>query len=71
VDAFYKSRVTRRHEYSLSSPTNAVEMDKAVSWARSDYQSANPNRTLYDNTITIQSWDDKIIIYWEEEVPDA
>ncbi len=59
--------ITKRHEYYLKSPTNGVEINKAIGWALADM----PEKLRgADNSVTIEPRDDEVVIYWEEKIKE-
>jgi hypothetical protein len=56
--------VTRRVEFALPNPSNAMEYAKACAAAKGELEAAG--REIYDNTITITATDAEIIISFDE-----
>lgn len=65
ADFMTRTKTITRHEYYLNSPTNAVELNKAISVAIRAAEGAGFR--MYDDTVKVESYDDKVLIYWEEE----
>lgn len=65
--AAYSTRTVNvlRHETALSSPTNWVEMEKALSAVRQQLEHAG--RALTDDAVWIESRDEEIVLVWTEE----
>lgn len=65
--AISRTVTTVRHEYAIRLPTNAVELDKAVSWAAEEYRTHHGvERLPYDDTIQISADDEEIVVWWQE-----
>lgn len=69
-DALRKTETTRRWIYDLRSPTNGVEIDKALHWAQQDYEKQTKMKPFYDDTFHIMAYDEVIRIYWDEVIPN-
>lgn len=68
-DAKKSTTTTKRHEYTLSSPTNWVEINKAVQWARREKEAALGAESLrWDDAIGVEARDDEVVVFWDEEV---
>lgn len=71
ADAIGGSITTKRWFYELRSPTNAVELDKAVQWASADYKKATGDYPKFDDTIKIESSDETIRVYWDQVISNG
>lgn len=66
MDALKKSRTVVFHEYLIDHATNLAEVSKALTWASTDWEDANPGKTRFDDTIKVRGYDDGVLIWWEQ-----
>jgi hypothetical protein len=53
-----KDETTTRRIYSIPSPTNWTEVSKALAWIRQDVEASGLSE--FDDTVTVEAWDDEI-----------
>lgn len=58
ADFTYKVETTTRAVYALPSPTNTTEVAKVLAEITQDLQ--RRHLTYFDDTVTVQAWDDEI-----------
>lgn len=63
MQAERRIETTTRVIWSLPSPAVWVEVEKVFDVIRNDLK----GRTLYDNTVTVEAWDDEIHICYTAE----
>lgn len=55
-----------RHEYYIPSPATNRDMTELTLTIRSDMEAAGRDVT-FDNAFHVQSWDDQLLSYWDED----
>lgn len=65
-DAMRREQTTTVVCYELTLPTNAVEVDKAISWAARDLAEHRgvERDQLYDDDLTVNSDGEQLVISW-------
>lgn len=64
-DATKKVQATYSHEYRLRTPTNAVEIGKAINWAGQDFLQERGRPVEYDDDLLIRADEESVIVYFE------
>ena len=55
-----------RHEYRIASPATNRDMSELMLTIQSDMEAAGRD-PRFDNAFHIESWDDQLLAYWDED----
>lgn len=66
VDITKRTVSKLRHEYYIPSPATNRDMAELTLVIQSDMEAAGKD-TNFDNAHHVQSWDDQMMAYWDED----
>lgn len=70
MNATWRTKTIRRYEVALPVPGVLGELDKAISYAQTQFQQHNGRPVQYDNDIQLAITDDEIVLWFEITTTD-
>lgn len=71
ADFTWRSVTYIQHRWELTTPTNATELLKAVNAAQREWHVVKNTPTIWDNSLTVTTEDDLLVISFTEEDPES
>lgn len=66
-DATHRVRSSKVYEFTLRTPTTAVEVQKAIRWAQQKFNEVKGRQVEYDDDIWVTADEEQVIIYFKVE----
>ena len=69
VDVTKRTVTKKRHEYRIASPATVRDMRDLMHVVMQDMTAAGRD-VSFDDAFHIESWDDELLAYWDEDSAD-